>query len=220
MMEPNFDRAAIKATETLIAYQITTAPIDPLPILKKHPNVKVIAFAEAAHKIGMERETLLDMFGNESRAAVTTIRQIDGETKHIVVYNQRMPFVLLQRALARELGHIVLGHDGTRPVDVRMAEAYAFALHLLCPRALIRTLQESPYPVTVETIGNVTGCFGGCLSRMKQLPGAHVPAELNRKVKERFSESMADFLRYQPVISSEDSSPLADFGSYMDGYVD
>ena len=216
----NFDLAATKATETLIRYKIATAPIDPLPVLKKYPGVIVVPFAEAAHKVGMERESLLDMMGNESRAAVTTVQQIAGETRYIVVYNQRMQFVLLQRALARELGHIVLGHDGTRTVEVRMAEAYAFALHFLCPRALIRTLQESPYPLTVETLGNVTGCFGGCLSRMNQLPGANVPPELNRILKNQFAEYIKDFLRYQPVLSAEDRSPVADFGTYMDNYAE
>ena len=217
-MKPNYDNAAVRASETLIRYGITTSPVDPLPILKKYPNVKVVAFAEAAHRVGMERETLIDMLGSESRAAVTTVQQADGETRYIVVYNQRMQFVLLQRALARELGHIVLGHDGSRPVDVRMAEAYCFALHLLCPRPLIQILRESPYPVTVETLGNVTGCFGGCLARMNQLPGVHVPADLNRAIRAQFASSMEDFLRYQPILSGEDRSPLADFGHYMDNY--
>lgn len=217
-MIPNYDRAAICATQTLIDYHIAHAPIDPLPILKKHPNVGVIPFAEAACNVGMERETLLDLFGDESRAAATTVQQIDGETKYLVVYNQRMPFVLLQRALARELGHIVLGHDGTRPVETRMAEAYCFALHLLCPRALIKSLMESPFPVTVETLGNVTGCFGGCLAKMNKLPGAHVPADLNRKIKEQFADYVHEFVRYQHILSKEDNSQIADFGTYMDNY--
>ena len=217
-MKPNFDLAAEKATETLIEYNITAAPVDPLPVLKKYPGIVVVPFAEAASSIGMERETLIDMFGDESRAAVTTIQKAEGETRYIVVYNQRMPFVLLQRALARELGHIVLKHDGSRPVDVRMAEAYAFALHFLCPRALIRTLQESDFPLTVETLGNVTGCFNGCLSKMAQLPGAIVPAEMNRTIKAQFADYMRDFLRYQPNLSKEDTSSLADFGTYMDNY--
>ena len=33
-MTPDYQKAAIKAMETLIQYQIGTAPIDPLPILK------------------------------------------------------------------------------------------------------------------------------------------------------------------------------------------
>ena len=219
-MTPDFRTAAIKAAETLIEYGIATAPVDPLPILKKQKNVIVVPFAEVARKVGMERETLIDALGNESRAAVTSIQEINGEPHYIVAYNQRMPFVLLQRAIARELGHIILKHDGSRPVDVRMAEAYAFALNLLCPRALIRMLQESEYPLTVETLGNVTGCFGGCLSRARQLPGVDVPAYLNRKVKAQFEEYMKDFLRYQPIIAKEDVSGIADFGLYMDNYVE
>ena len=214
----NYDLAATKATGILIEYGISHAPIDPLPVLKKYPGVMVVPFAEAASRVGMEREELLDLFGDESRAAVTTIQQADGKTRYVVVYNQRMPFVLLQRALARELGHIVLGHDGTKPVAVRMAEAYAFALHFLCPRPLIRALQESPYPLTVETLGNITGCFGGCLEKMNRLPGANVPAGLNRKIKEQFADYLHDFMRYLPVLSKEDNSPVADFGSYMDNY--
>ena len=217
-MTADFLTAAIKSAEILIESDIVKTPIDPLPLLKNFPNVLVIPFAEVAHKVGMERETLIDMLGNESRAAVTSIEKTDGETHYIVTYNQRMPFVLLQRALARELGHIVLGHDGTRPVDVRMAEAYAFALHLLCPRVLIRMLQESEYPLTVETLGNVTGCFGGCLSRIRQIPGVAVPAELNRKIKEKFAGCMSDFIHYQPIIAREDNSQLADFGTFMDNY--
>ena len=216
----NYDLAATKATETLIRFNIAHAPVDPLPVLKKLPGVMVVPFAEAAYMVGMERETLLDMFGDESRAAVTTVQQIDGKTSYVVVYNQRMPFVLLQRALARELGHIVLGHDGTRPVEVRMAEAYAFALHFLCPRPLIKLLQESPYPLTVETLGNVTGCYGACLEKMNNLPGANVPAALNRKIKEQFADYVHDFMRYLPILSKEDNSPVADFGSYMDNYTE
>ena len=45
-MTPDYQKAAIKATETLIQYQIGTAPIDPLPILKKTPGVIVLSFEE------------------------------------------------------------------------------------------------------------------------------------------------------------------------------
>ena len=81
----NFDQAATKATEILLEYGISHTPIDPLPILKKLENVVVVPFAEAAHKVGMERESLLDTFGNESRAAVTTAKEIDGKLNYIVV---------------------------------------------------------------------------------------------------------------------------------------
>ena len=214
-MTPDYQNAAIKAAQTLIDYKITATPVSPLPILKKYPGVIVVPFAEVAHRIGMERENLIDIFGNESRAAVTTIRQVAGETMYIVTYNQQIPFVLLQRALARELGHIVLGHDGSRPVDVRMAEAYCFALHLLCPRPLIHALKGS---LTVETLGNLTGCYQGCVERMHRLPGVHVPPELNRKVKAQFSDYVKEFMRYHDIIADEDHSAPVDFGAYMEGY--
>ena len=216
-MTPDFQTAAIKAAQTLIDFNICAAPVSPLPILKKYPGVIVVPFAEVAHRIGMERESLMDVFGNETRAAVTSVTHADGETRYVVAYNQQIPFVLLQRALARELGHIVLGHDGSRPVDVRMAEAYCFALNLLCPRALIHAINGTA-ALTAETLGNLTGCYQGCIERMHRLPGVHVPPELNRKIREQFSGYIREFLRYQQIIAGEDHSVPVDFGAYMEGY--
>jgi hypothetical protein len=50
-MTPDYERATIKATETLFKYNIGTAPIDPLPILKKTPGVLVFTFKEMSDKI-------------------------------------------------------------------------------------------------------------------------------------------------------------------------
>ena len=219
-MTADFQKAATKAAETLINFNIHTLPISPFPILKNLPNVRLIPFAEIAMKVNMEREDLIDAFGDESRAAITTIVHENGETFYYVAYSQLMPTVLLQRALARELGHIILEHDGSRPVAVRMKEAYCFAHHLLTPRAVIKTLQESSYPLTVETLGSVTGCYQECLDRMRQLPGVDVPAELNRKVKQQFSAHLKDFMHYQRIVAENDRSAIADFGSFMDGYSD
>ena len=217
-MKPNFDLAAEKATETLIEYKITAAPVDPLPVLKKYPGVVVVPFAEAASSIGMERETLIDMFGDESRAAVTTIQQAEGENRYIVVYNQRMPFVLLQRALARELGHIVLKHDGvTRPYDVRMAEAMCFAHHLISPRPVIRMLQNE-IPLTMNVLTDTTGCSDNCVEELRNIPGAHVPKEINRQVKDIFARGINEYIKFHKSAKKEDKSPLVDFGTYMENY--
>ena len=120
-MKPDFQRAATKAAEILVQFDIRETPITPFSILKKLPNVRLVPFAEIAHQISMDREQLIDTFGSESRAAITTMIQDNGQTFYIVAYSQYMPTVLTQRALARELGHIVLEHDGSRPVEVRMA---------------------------------------------------------------------------------------------------
>ena len=130
----------------------------------------------------------------------------------------RLPQYLVQRALARELGHIVLGHDGSKPEDVRMAEAYCFAHHLLCPRPLIRAVRNSGIPFTIEVLGAMTGCYDRCLQRMRKTPPVHVPAELNRKVHFQFADYINNFLDYESYLMKTDESVLADFGTYMDGY--
>ena len=72
-MTPDYERAAVKATETLIKYQIRTAPVDPLPILKQLPGVFVMTFAEASDKARMDRQDLLDLYGCDNLDAVTNV---------------------------------------------------------------------------------------------------------------------------------------------------
>ena len=217
-MTPDYERAAIKATEMLIKHNISTAPVIPLPIFKRTPGCLVLSFTEMSGRIGIERDRLVASFDAESHDAVTSVHYEDGQLRYLVAYNQRLPFYLLQRALARELGHIVLGHDGSRPEDVRMAEAYCFAHHFLCPRPLIHAVRESGIPFTVEILGAMTGCYERCLQGMRKTPAVHVPAELNRKVREQFSDYIANFLDFENYLSQSDESMLANFGTFMDGY--
>ena len=129
---PDVTTAAIKATETLIKFHISAAPVDPLPMLKALPGVLVLPFTEIAEKLGADRKQILSTF-DEAKDALTFVENIRGRLKYFVVYNQRLPNYIQQRALARELGHILLGHDGSRPEDVRTEEAMYFARHLICP---------------------------------------------------------------------------------------
>ena len=133
-------------------------------------------------------------------------------------YNQQLPLVLIQRSLSRELGHIILGHDGTLPEDVRNEEARAFANHLLVPRPLIHAIRSAGIPITVEMLGNLTGCFDYCLSCMRRIPPVSVPVELNRAVRDQFAAYIDNFIEYHRTASLSDSSALADFGTYMDNY--
>ena len=48
-----------------------------------------------------------------------------------MIYNQELPCRMIRHAVARELGHIVMEHDGSRPEDVRMEEANYFAEQFL-----------------------------------------------------------------------------------------
>ena len=183
-MTPDFDRAATAAAEILIKYGICTAPVDPIPIFKKADGFNVVTFTEMSRIVGIDRRELLSSFDASNRDAVSSVYLKNGKSHYLVAYNMRLPQYLVQRALAREMGHIVLGHDGTRPQEVRNAEALCFAHHLICPRALIHAIQESGTKITTEVLGNTTGCYERCLIGMRREPATHVPPELNRKIRE------------------------------------
>ena len=216
-MTPDYERAAIAAAETLVKYGISSAPVSPLPILKRIPGVLVISYADMSAAMQQDRCDVISLFG-DNQDAFTTVSIRDGKTQYVVTYNQQLPLFLVQRALARELGHIVLGHDGSRPEDVRHEEAKAFANHLLVPRALIHALQASGLRVTKEMLGNLTGCYDHCLTCMRRIPPVHVPAQLNRAVRDQFMPYILNYYSFQRVATHTDGSATADFGTYMEGY--
>lgn len=126
-MEPNFERAKEEALK--IAKQ--NGIVCPLTILKRIPGVLVVSYAETSKCVGIDRQQLLTMFGEHDQDAFTTARIENGKNKYIVIYNQQLTCKETRYALARELGHIVLGHDGTRPEATRNAEAICFADNLI-----------------------------------------------------------------------------------------
>ena len=218
MMTPDYERAAIKASETLIKYQIGTAPIDPLPILKKTPGVLVFTFEEISNKTNVDRKEILNNLGCKNQDAVTTVFVNDDQLKYVVTYNRMLSSGIISRALARELGHIILEHDGSKPENVRNEEAKCFAHHLLCPRPLIHLIQATGIKLTVETMGNVTGFYDYCLSCIRKQPSVKVPAELNRMIRDQFMPYIMNLFEYQRYASIKDGSALADLGAYMDNY--
>lgn len=216
-MKPRIDLAATKALETLIRYHITAAPVLPLPILKSLPGVLVLSFAEMSQLSGVERKNLISMFGDGNNDAVTSVHSKGGKLAYLIAYNQRLPIYMIQRSLAREMGHIFLGHDGSLPDEIRQTEAQAFAYHLICPRPLIHAVQQSSIRLSAEVLGTMTGCYERCLSGMRKTPGADVPPELNRAVREQFSDYLENYLDYLSFVR-EDDSCTADFGTFMEGY--
>ena len=217
-MTPDFDRAATAAAEILIKYGISTAPVDPIPIFKKADGFNVVTFAEMSKIIGMDRGALISSFDVSNHDAISSVYLKNGKKHYLVAYNMRLPHYLVQRALAREMGHLVLGHDGSRPEDVRNAEANCFANHLLCPRPLIHAIPESGTKITTEVLGNTTGCYERCLVCMRHLPAVHVPAEMNRQIRAQFADYISEFLDFQSYLAQDDDSMIANFGTYMDGY--
>lgn len=217
-MTPDYQLAAIKATETLIKYQVKTAPVAPLPILKSMPNVLCMSFESVSKEIEADRKCILSMLGERNQDAYTIVNLEDGKKSYFVMYNKMLSVNLFQRALARELGHIVLGHDGSKPEEVRNEEAKAFANHLLCPRPLIKLIESTGIRITKELLGNITGCYDYCLSCMRKLPAIEVPAELNRLVRDQFTPYVINLFEFQRYATKKDNSAVADFGSYMEGY--
>lgn len=121
-MKPDFEKAAQKAKE------LKEAGADcPLMILKNLKNVSAVSFADASARYGIEREALLSMFEHGNQDAITMFRS----GIYLVIYNQELPCKTIRHAIARELGHIVMDHDGSRPEDVRMEEAEYFAKEFL-----------------------------------------------------------------------------------------
>lgn len=219
-MHPDFDRAATKAMEMLIDYQITETPVDSLSILLKQPGVRVMSFTHFAEQAGVERADLVPLFGECQDAATFRLEMDITGVQYVVVYNMRLPFDIVWRGVARELGHIVLGHDGiTRPADVRKAEAVCFAHHLISPRPVIRMLQDE-IPLTMNVLTATTGCSEDCVDELREIPGAHVPPDLNRQVKELFSRGISEYIRFYKAAKKADRSPLVDFGTYMDNYTE
>ena len=216
-MEPNYQKAAVMATEILIKYGISSAPVSPLPILKNTPGVLVFSYESISNHVDQDRRCVISMFG-QNQDAFTTVNKVGDKKQYIITYNQQLPQVIIQRSLSRELGHIILGHDGTLPEEVRNEEARAFANHLLVPRPLIHAIQSAGIPISVEMLGNLTGCFDYCLSCMRRIPPVSVPADLNRAVRDQFADYIENFIEYHRTASLSDSSALADFGTYMEGY--
>ena len=217
-MMPDYERAAAAAAETLVKYGVSSAPVSALPILKKIPDVFVVSFEKLSNDLGQDRRCVISSFGDHNQDAFTSVSVHDDKKQYLVTYNQLLSANLVQRALARELGHIVLGHDGSRPESVRLEEAKCFANHFLAPRALIHSIQASGLRLTDELFGNLTGCYHYCLSCMRRLPPVHVPAELNQKVRDQFMPYVLNLFEYQRYAQHKDLSALADLGSYMEGY--
>lgn len=217
---PDYDLAATKALELLKEWKISETPINPLPILLNYPGVRVMPFTKMADEVNKQRQDLVPMFVTNQDAATFHLNMNGMEdVQYVVVYNMRLPFEIIWRAIARELGHIVLGHDGSkRTMEVRMAEAMTFAHHLICPRPVISVLKESNIPLTMNVLTAVTGCSDECVEGMQNIPSTNVPAELNRQVKEMFAPHLNEYISFNRASTKVDRSAVIDFGSFMDGY--
>lgn len=214
-MMPDFNRAAVKACEILIRFGIRTAPVSPLPILEQMDHVIVTSFEEMSDTRGIRQSDLLQIFGKH-RDAVTSIHEQNQTRWYVVAYNHMLPFSIIQHSLAREMGHIALGHEAGTPENE--AEALCFASHLLCPRPLIHAIQATNIRMTTNLLAQMTGIFGQDLTDMRKTPGANVPSGMNRFIRGQFLPFFINFFQYYQSVLPADGSSVADLGTYMDGY--
>ena len=208
-MMPNYTKAAVAAAETLIKYGVTHFPLDPLPLLERMATV--MSFSDLSESAGISRRDLTPLFG-KSLDAVTSFRN----GAYVVTYNNILPFGMIQRALAREMGHIVLHHEGYS--DENNAEAMCFALHLLCPRPLIHAVESTCLRVTTDLMANITGMYDRSIVAMRRIPGTDVPANLNRFIRNQITPFVMVIFEFCQTSFLDDGSAVADFGTFMDGY--
>lgn len=211
-MTPDYNNAATKAAETLIKYGVKSAPVSPFPILEQMENVIVTSFSDMSESFGD-----LPLFGSNVDA-ITSIHKEDGIAKYVVAYNNILPVSVIQRALAREMGHIVLKHEGTSQGNAE--EALCFARHLLCPRPLIYAVQSTGIRVTKDLVANLTGIFEQTMVGLRRTPGTDVPASMNNFIRRQFMPFVISIFDYYRSRMIHDGSALADFGTYMDQYKD
>ena len=122
-MKPDYDRAAAKAAEIRA---VTGDDVNPLQILEGM-DVSVVSFSEMSKKTNVARKTICDL----KKDAVTCVYMKDGKPHYMIAYNKRLAPETIRFALAREMAHIVLGHDGSLPDWTRAEEAICFARNLL-----------------------------------------------------------------------------------------
>ena len=127
-MIPNYELAAEKAKEIYLKYKTN----DPLEIIKDQPNSLILSFRDLSSTIGVDRDALIMVCGEDNQDAITTVHNENGNLRYLVVFNQTLQDYELKIAMARELGHIALHHDGSRSEKVRNEEALCFAYHLIC----------------------------------------------------------------------------------------
>ena len=122
-MEPNYKLAAEKAAETLSRFGIDS---DPLSVIEALPNVISFSFSFVS-------DNEVFSIDNNNLDAFTLVSWESGSLRYMIIYNDSLPAYRVRLALARELGHVILRHDGSCPEDIWSEEANCFAYHFLCP---------------------------------------------------------------------------------------
>jgi len=129
-ISPDYLTATNAAYEILARCAHFSLPIYVRDILKRYPDIKVLAYGEAFLKYKIDRTILLE----RSEFGFTMVRH----GKKIILYNEKKGLEIIRFTMAHELGHCVLGHISDD--DVSNKEANCFARNLLCPIPIVKEL--------------------------------------------------------------------------------
>ena len=140
-MRPDYKRAAEKATETFSQYKMDADNIEPLRILRQLDNVMLVEYSISEMVDGIDFPDSTVTLDSD-KDAVTLVNRINGKLKYITIYNRKVSVERLTLALSRELGHVILEHDGKTPEFVWLEEANCFAHHFLCPLSIIQPMKK------------------------------------------------------------------------------
>lgn len=124
-MIPKLENAASKAVEVLDLGR------DPLTVLRKLSNVFLLP-------IDFTQD------GQANQDAFTLVNKTESGLQYIVIYNLSTPPFRLRTALAKQLGHVVLEHDGNAPEEVWTEEANCFAYHFICQTGKAKRINFRP----------------------------------------------------------------------------
>lgn len=142
-MTPNYNRAAAKAYQTLLALRISALPIDPLMILHQCKNTAVHTYEEVMPRFGVRDPQYFKSMVMERKDALTVRRDQGGRIVYEMFYDARANPRRMRYTIAHELGHILLNHRMEEPWEER--EADYFASQLLAPRPVFNVLAAYGY---------------------------------------------------------------------------
>jgi len=130
-MTPDYKSAESKAIETIRKYNLDPACADPLRVLSQFPSVRLLPYE--TDYICIEN---VGTFATD-RDSLTMVNRNGDTLQYIIIYNKTLPPYRLRLALAQELAHVILKHDGNAPEEIWSEEAICFAIHFMSPVKLL-----------------------------------------------------------------------------------
>lgn len=210
--------AATQAYRALIKFNVCRTPIYPQQILQASNRATIISYED--------EEELDDVCGtnaiistSQSDLVMSSVIADDEEhEQYLFTVKRNAPLGKLKLAIAVEMGHIYLGH-GVNMLGSEKAirEAECFALHLEFPRPMIKLLQEHGVILTKTTFSRIFGDCEWCLDNILKADPVKVSPELNRLVKEQFTQYV-NRLEDIGIFLIEPKGEELDLSRYMAGY--